>query len=164
MHNSIMENEIMVSDWLVVSILKMSISPKRNYNEKKSCLCSTGKRPTKFHLDFRRNRCAQSPFSIGVFWHHIGFEFSHDAFCKFLAFCILSMSTCPHGQELILYQEVTRHNTFGERRPNIEIWAGGRRRRLGANPVLGNDKKWWIWASAAKSENMGREAAEAVRS
>ena len=35
MHNFIMENEIMVSAWLVVSTLMMSISPNRNYNEKK---------------------------------------------------------------------------------------------------------------------------------
>ncbi len=33
MHNFIMENEIMVSDWLVVSTLMMSISPNRNYND-----------------------------------------------------------------------------------------------------------------------------------
>ena len=36
MHNFIMENEIMVSDWLVVSTLMMSISPNQNYTAKQN--------------------------------------------------------------------------------------------------------------------------------
>ena len=62
-----------------------------------------------------------------------------------------------------LYRAVTRSDESVGGRPDLGIWAGRRRRRLGANPVLGSNKKLRAWRGAPRSGNLGREAAEAIR-
>ncbi len=45
------------------------------------------------------------------------------------------------GWEQILYEGATRNERPGRGRRNREIWARGRQRRVGADPVLSSYKK-----------------------
>ena len=106
MHNFITANEIMMSDWFVVSTLMMSNSSDQYY---KTLAKFDQETTLKIHSTVKH-------FSVDGY---IPFVIPHSVFCEF---CISHLQ--PVGMVKIKSWEATIHTKFWEGLSTVDIWAG----------------------------------------